>query len=429
MSKRVWLDAGHGGKDSGACANGLREKDINLTATLECRNVLVSYGVTVGMTRTTDVFYELNERCRMANNFGADVFVSVHTNAGGGDGAEAIHSIHYGMGTELAKNMVAAIKEYTPQNLRPRATYSKANSSGNADYFAVIRNTNMSASIIEMAFIDSIDHEVIDTIEEQKAIGRAIAYGILKTLGINFSPNNSAVSNGSTSSSNTSPQVSHKGFYESSETRTNATLVGEGSIKVLDEDCNPIPGRCIDSLDNLFILGIYPSRKFIEVIYPAGDKKYHAYIGIEYYNRISFDYHKEYINDDGVTYVWWNASDVNVKGHNEELQPNQKASPMYRTGEWLRITFYRQNGVPSDGYVRYEGSQNKKFYENIQYGIVKVNSSLNVRETPNGDVIGSVYKDEKVQVLKEENGWYYIEYSTSKGKKRGYVSSKYIELV
>lgn len=235
--------------------------------------------------------------------------------------------------------------------------------------------------------------------------------------------------NSKDSSSQTPTNTSYKGFYESSETRTNATLVGEGSIKVLDEDCNPIPGRCIDSLDNLFVLGIYPSRKFIEVIYPAGDKKYHAYIGIEYYNRISFDYHKEYINDDGVTYVWWNASDVNVKDHNEELQPNQKASPMYRTGKWLRITFYRENGVASDGYVRYEGLQNKKFYENIQYGIVKVNSSLNVRETPNGEVIGSVYKDEKVQVLKEQNGWYYIEYSTSKGKKRGYASSKYIELV
>ena len=231
------------------------------------------------------------------------------------------------------------------------------------------------------------------------------------------------------SSQTQTPANTYKGFYESNETRTNATLVGEGSIKVLDEECNHVSGRWIDSLDRLFVIGIYPSRKFIEVVYPAGDKKYHAYIGIEYYNRISFDYHKEYINDDGVTYVWWNASDVNVKDHNEELQPNQKASPMYRTGEWLRITFYRENGVASDGYVRYEGSQNKKFYENIQYGIVKVNSSLNVRETPNGEVIGSVYKDEKVQVLKEQNGWYYIEYSTSKGKKRGYVSSKYIELV
>ncbi|MDG6876256.1 N-acetylmuramoyl-L-alanine amidase [Clostridium perfringens] len=231
------------------------------------------------------------------------------------------------------------------------------------------------------------------------------------------------------SSQTQTPANTYKGFYESNETRTNATLVGEGSIKVLDEECNHVSGRWIDSLDRLFVIGIYPSRKFIEVVYPAGGRKYHAYIDVKYYNRLSFDFHKGYINDGGETYVWWSSKDVNVKEHNEVLKPHQVASPMYRTDGWLRVTFYRENGTPSDGYVRYEGLQNKKFYENIQYGIVKVNSSLNVRETPNGEVIGSVYKDEKVQVLKEQNGWYYIEYSTSKGKKRGYVSSKYIELV
>ncbi|MDJ8959716.1 N-acetylmuramoyl-L-alanine amidase [Clostridium perfringens] len=231
------------------------------------------------------------------------------------------------------------------------------------------------------------------------------------------------------SSQTQTPANTYKGFYESNETRTNATLVGEGSIKVLDEECNHVSERWIDSLDRLFVIGIYPSRKFIEVVYPAGGRKYHAYIDVKYYNRLSFDFHKGYINDGGETYVWWSSKDVNVKEHNEVLKPHQVASPMYRTDGWLRVTFYRENGTPSDGYVRYEGSQNKKFYENIQYGIVKVNSSLNVRETPNGEVIGSVYKDEKVQVLKEQNGWYYIEYSTSKGKKRGYVSSKYIKLV
>lgn len=235
--------------------------------------------------------------------------------------------------------------------------------------------------------------------------------------------------NSKDSSSQTPTNTSYKGFYESSETRTNATLVGEGSIKVLDEDCNHVDGRWIDSLDRLFVIGIYPSYGYIEVVYPAGGRKYHAYIDVKYYDRLSFDFHKSYINDGGETYVWWSSKDVNVKEHNEVLKPHQVASPMYRTDGWLRVTFYRENGTPSDGYVRYEGSQNKKFYENIQYGIVKVNSSLNVREAPNGEVIGSVYKDEKVQVLKEQNGWYYIEYSTSKGKKRGYVSSKYIELV
>ncbi|HFD2033418.1 TPA: N-acetylmuramoyl-L-alanine amidase [Clostridium perfringens] len=228
------------------------------------------------------------------------------------------------------------------------------------------------------------------------------------------------------SSQTQTPANTYKGFYESNETRTNATLVGEGSIKVLDEECNHVSGRWIDSLDRLFVIGIYPSRKFIEVVYPSGGRKYHAYIDVKYYNRLSFDFHKGYINDGGETYVWWSSKDVNVKEHNEVLKPHQVASPMYRTDGWLRVTFYRENGTPSDGYVRYEGSQNKKFYENIQYGIVKVNSSLNVRETPSGEVIGSVYNDERVQILKEENGWCYIEYSTSKGKKKGYVSSRYI---
>lgn len=181
---RVWLDAGHGGSDPGAVANNLKEKDINLIATLECKRILELHGITVGMTRSTDKYYSLSERCKLANNWKADRFISIHTNAGGGDGAEAIHSIYYGNGTEMAKAIVESIDEYTSQNLRPKATYSKSNSKGNADYFAVIRNTNMSSCIVEMAFIDSKDVEVIDTIDEQKAMGKAIAYGILKHLNI-----------------------------------------------------------------------------------------------------------------------------------------------------------------------------------------------------------------------------------------------------
>ena len=230
--------------------------------------------------------------------------------------------------------------------------------------------------------------------------------------------------------SSSSPVINNpKGFYESNETRTNATLVGEGSIEVLDEDCKPVPGRFIDSLDNLFVLGIYPSRNFIEVVYPGKDRKYHAYIDIKHYSRLSFDYHMKYQNDNGTTYVWWNPEDVNVKDHNEELQPGQKASPMYRTKGWLRITFYREDGTPSDGYVRYEGEQSQKFYEDVKQGIVKVNTSLNVRDDVNGSIIGSVFSNEKVTILGSKNGWYHIEYNTSHGKKQGYVSSKYVEIV
>nr|WP_243157428.1 SH3 domain-containing protein [Clostridium perfringens] len=103
---------------------------------------------------------------------------------------------------------------------------------------------------------------------------------------------------------------------------------------------------------------------------------------------------------------------------------------MYRENGWLRITFYREDGTPTDGYVRYEGQQSQKFYEEakIKQGIVKVNSFLNVRDNVDGNIIGKVFNNEKVTIVWTETGWYYIEYNTSYGKKRGYVSAKYVEI-
>ena len=145
----VWLDAGHGGSDPGACANNLKEKDLALTITLECKTELERNGISTGLTRVGDKTVSLNERCRMANNAKAKNFVSIHINAGGGNGAEAIHSVNYGAGTELAKEIVNNIKTNTDQNLRPRPTYSKPSSSNtNRDYFAVIRDTAMLKHLI-----------------------------------------------------------------------------------------------------------------------------------------------------------------------------------------------------------------------------------------------------------------------------------------
>lgn len=82
-SKRpvVVLDAGHGGHDPGASANGVREKDINLKAALQLRDILKEYGVDVRLSRATDVYLKLAERTEFANKNNADVFVSLHCNA------------------------------------------------------------------------------------------------------------------------------------------------------------------------------------------------------------------------------------------------------------------------------------------------------------------------------------------------------------
>ena len=298
------------------------------------------------------------------------------------------------------------------------------NSDGN--YVQAVKNTAELVRFLMNKYNIDINHVVRHYDASRKSCPNQIIRGVDGITWDNFKQ----MVMGSDVSIST-PVENKNGFYETDEERTNATLVGEGSIKVLDKDCNHVDGRWIDSLDRLFVIGIYPSYGYIEVVYPAGGRKYHAYIDVEYYNRLSFDFHKEYINDDGETYVWWSSKDVNVKEHNEVLKPHQVASPMYRTDGWLRITFYRENGVPSDGYVRYEGSQGTKFYEEakLQYGKVKVSSSLNVRDKINGKVIGSVYNNEKVLIKWTENGHYYIEYDTSSGKKQGYVSAKYVELI
>ena len=79
--KLVVIDAGHGGKDPGAVANGYQEKKIALEIATRLANELKKRGLNVKMTRSGDTYPSLRDRTTMANNWNADVFVSVHLNA------------------------------------------------------------------------------------------------------------------------------------------------------------------------------------------------------------------------------------------------------------------------------------------------------------------------------------------------------------
>ena len=79
--KTIMLDPGHGGKDPGASANGIKEKNINLRFTKILAAKLKKAGFSVLYTRSTDVFIPLEERTAMANIKKADMFISVHCNA------------------------------------------------------------------------------------------------------------------------------------------------------------------------------------------------------------------------------------------------------------------------------------------------------------------------------------------------------------
>ena len=181
---KVAVDPGHGGTDAGA-AKYLREEDVNLTTGLACRDFLELHSVDVWMSRTKDVDTSLNKTCADINKWGADLAISVHNNAGGGDGFEAYYSIVGGVGKTLAKNIETEVKELG-QNSRGLKT--KKNAEGK-DYYGFIRMTNCPAVICEGVFVDNkTDVNIADTLAEQRLFGYAYAKGVLKTLGIKEKP-------------------------------------------------------------------------------------------------------------------------------------------------------------------------------------------------------------------------------------------------
>lgn len=183
MAKKVFIGVGHGGGDPGAVANGFKESDLNLSIALACNAELARHGVLTAMSRTKDENDDLSEEIRECNAFNPDLAVDIHNNAGGGDGAEAFHHHGGGTGKTLANNILAEIVKIGQNS---RGAKIKKNASGK-DYFGFIRNTVAPAVIVECAFVDhKTDIQIIDTATEQKAMGVAIAKGILKTLGISY---------------------------------------------------------------------------------------------------------------------------------------------------------------------------------------------------------------------------------------------------
>ena len=99
---KVFLSGGHGGSDPGAVGYGMKEKNINLTIMLGCNEVLVRHGVTTVLSRTKDENDPVGDEVREANASGADIAVSFHTNAGGGDGCESLYNNSSSEAKELA---------------------------------------------------------------------------------------------------------------------------------------------------------------------------------------------------------------------------------------------------------------------------------------------------------------------------------------
>lgn len=181
---KVFIGVGHGGVDSGAAANVVKEKDLNLSIALACRDYLEKHGVTVKMSRTKDENDPLSEEIKECNAFAPDLAVDIHNNAGGGDGAEVFYSHLGGKGKTLAENILAEIVKVGQNS---RGAKIRKNSNGK-DYYGFIRETACPAVIVECAFVDNAtDLKILATESDKHSMGVAIAKGILHSLGVAIS--------------------------------------------------------------------------------------------------------------------------------------------------------------------------------------------------------------------------------------------------
>jgi len=112
--RKIIIDPGHGGKDPGAMAFGLKEKDIVLKVAQKVKKLLKKkYNYEVSLTRKTDIFIPLEERTALANTAGADLFVSIHVNAHPNKATKGIETFYLNLATNGEAMRVAARENAT----------------------------------------------------------------------------------------------------------------------------------------------------------------------------------------------------------------------------------------------------------------------------------------------------------------------------
>lgn len=180
--KKVWIDAGHGGKDPGASANGLKEKDIVLTVSLGVKQRLEAEyeGVQVQLSRSTDVFLELKERTDAANKAGADLLVSIHCNAGGGAGG--FESFRYTGASAASRSLQNVLHTEIMAALKPFGVIERGQKAANLH---MCRESKMPAVLTENLFIDvASDAAKLKRQEVIEALIVGHVAGIAKYLGL-----------------------------------------------------------------------------------------------------------------------------------------------------------------------------------------------------------------------------------------------------
>lgn len=186
--RKVIIDPGHGGTDSGATGNNLLEKDYNLLISKYMYDRFKQLGVPVAITRDSDTTLSPTDRVNtILNKFGNSsdvILISNHVNSGGGEGAEVIYALRNR--DTLARRILENIGA-TGQETR-KYYQRRLPSDTSKDYYFIHRNTgNLEPLIVEYGFIDNTkDVEFLK--ENYKELAEAVISAVANYIGVPYTP-------------------------------------------------------------------------------------------------------------------------------------------------------------------------------------------------------------------------------------------------
>ena len=430
---KVFIDPGHGGYDNGAVQNGVLEDEINLQISKKIEAKLKAKGVQVKMSRYDDTYLSLTDRTKMSNNWGSDIFVSIHQNSATSSSANGIETYYYSTRQD-SRELATEIQEDLIQST------NAVNRGVKTANYAVIRTSSMSSSLVECGFVSNpTEANNLSSSSYQDKVAEGIVNGIMEYLEENVILNNSG---GNTNNNNNSG---------------NTTTTQSGTIKV-NGGLNVRSGAGT----SYSVIGSLSNGAKVEIVETSGN-----WYKIKYgsgYGYVSKDYvtvsssNNSGSTDSGNSN---NGSNSNNNGNSSStttqsgtikvngglnvrsgagtsysvigsLNNGAKVEIVETSGNWYKIKYGSGYGYVSKDYVTVSSNSNSgsnngsSSSTTTQSGTVKANGGLNVRSGAGTSysVIGSLNNGAQVEIVETSGSWYKIKY----GSGQGYVSKDYVTI-
>lgn len=188
--KKIWIDAGHSSLNNGASGNGIKEEDYVLSISIKLGKLLENNGFKVGYSRkngntngnVSSNNKDLENRCRSANSFNADFFISLHNNASSNATANGVETLVYDKRCKNAIRLANMIQRNICYELKMRDRGIKFR-----EDLYVLKATKMDSLLVELGFLSNKEDALkLKDETNQMKIAECISHAILEYYSISF---------------------------------------------------------------------------------------------------------------------------------------------------------------------------------------------------------------------------------------------------